>query len=239
MKQLSLFWLCIAFSLFAYAQQGSATPKSKTKPKPARPVNPPAAPPVNLADSSFYMPVEDVFPVPGKGVAVVGKISTGKVSVGQRINIMGFSGVALVATVSSIEKMGAPIFTALPGDYIGLLFQHGVNAADVKRGMVAIATNFGKLDVTAAVELTVFANAGLTIRDRTMLNLYYNGIDIPNVEAVLEPSQSIEPGQTLQLKLSFPVYVVMIPNLEFYIRNPPSFKALAKGKILMANEPEE
>lgn len=237
MRFLLTFCLCCIVCTGLQAQTNPSKPKAKPK-TPPRTVAVPATP-VNLPDSSFYMVVEDVFPVQGKGVAVVGKISTGKVSTGQRVNIMGLSGTAIVATVSSIEKMGQPIFTAVAGDYIGLLFQSGVNTADVKRGMVAIATDFGKLDVTAAAEMTVLANSGVTLRDGDMLNLYYNGIDIPNVEVVMAPGQRIGPGQTGQLKLSFPVYVVMIPNLAFAVRTPPSYKGVATGKIIMAAEPEE
>jgi translation elongation factor EF-Tu-like GTPase len=199
---------------------------------------PPAPPPpvaeVNLPDSAFYMPIEDVFNVPGKGVAVTGKISTGKITVGKRINIMGFSGVALVVTVTAINKAGAGVPQAVAGDLVGLIFSTGVTQEQVMRGMVAIDGNFGKLDVLAVATLTLSTNAGVTYRDGDLISLYYNLKVIPLCELVLPPGQELRPGVPLQVKISFPVYVVMIPNLEFAIWNSSTNRAIGKGTLIVA-----
>jgi selenocysteine-specific translation elongation factor len=200
-----------------------------------RPIPPPVV--VNLVDSSFYMPVEDVFDIPGKDVAVIGKLSTGKVSRGQIINLMGFSGVSLVVTVTSIEKQGIAIPQAVAGDYVGLIFSTGVTKEQVMRGMVAIATDFGKLDLFLIADVTLNSTARTSFKDRDNISLYYNLKVIPNCEVVMNPDLELRPGIKMMIKISSPVYLVLIPNLEFSIWDAAHNRVIGKCKLIVANEP--
>jgi translation elongation factor EF-Tu-like GTPase len=188
--------------------------------------------PLALADSAFYMPVEDVFPVQGRGLAVVGKVSTGKVKPGQLVHLKGFSATPIVARVSVIDKYGGQIAEAMPGDVIGLLFAAGVSADQVKRGMVATDTGFAKLEKSAQAEITILAGTNLTWRNGDEIMAYVNGVDVPGCKLVLPEGQTIKPGRKAKVTIEFPQHLVIIPNLLFAVRNN-SFRTTATGKFLV------
>ncbi|MBL7727348.1 MAG: hypothetical protein JNM68_06685 [Dinghuibacter sp.] len=190
------------------------------------------AQPRSLADSSFYMVVEDVFDVPHRGLAVVGKVSTGRVRTGALVHLKGFSERPRALTVSSVDKYGVTHSSAGPGDNTGLIFARGVTKADVQRGMVVTDTGFGKLEVLTVAELKLNANAGVTYRDGDMLTLFINGINVPNCELVLPRGETLRPGVKKQVKISFPVHEVLIPNLQIAIMK--EYKAIGSGKIVIA-----
>lgn len=188
--------------------------------------------PRSLADSSFYMVVEDVFNIPYRGLAVTGKVSTGKVHTGSMVHVKGFSERPIAVQVSSVDKLGVTHSSAGPGDNTGLIFAGGITKADVRRGMVVTDTGFGKLDVIVTAEIKLNANAGVTYRDGSMLTIYINGDHIPNCELILPRGETLQPGVKRQVKLSFPVYEVFIPNLAIAVMN--NYKGIGMGKIIIA-----
>lgn len=187
-----------------------------------------------LIDSSFYMPVEDDYILQSEGLAVVGKISTGKVSAGQRIDIMGMSGVAIVCTISSIYKEGNRVSSAVAGEYVALIVP-GVNAEDIMRGMVAIQTDFGMQDSFINAELEVLPGSR-SYTDGNLVNIYINGIDIPGCEIIMEPGTTIDPGQKKIVRISCPLFVTQIKGLPFWIREINPYRVTAKGFVLINDE---
>jgi len=188
----------------------------------------------NLVDSSFYMPVEDDFEVQGEGLVVVGKISTGKIAVGQRINIMGIDGVAKVCLVSGIFYQGNKIFTAVAGQIVGLIIPT-LTPDEVMRGMVAIQTTFGKIDTYMDCELEVFPD-GIPYTDGSSVTVFINGIDVPGCDIIMEPGTTIEPGEKKRIRILCPVYITQIPNLPFCIRKFHPYKVTAQGNVIMTEE---
>jgi elongation factor Tu len=86
-------------------------------------------------DVFFIMPVEDAFNISGRGVVVTGKIESGIIKTGDVIEIIGGTNQPKTTTVTSIEKSGKMLDTAITGDYVGLLLR-GIEKTDVSRGMV-------------------------------------------------------------------------------------------------------
>ncbi len=84
-------------------------------------------------DSGYAeLPIEIVFSIFGRGVVIAGKISKGKISIGDELTI-GYR----KCVVSAIEKNGKLIENATHEDgEIGLLIKN-IKKADVKIGMVA------------------------------------------------------------------------------------------------------
>jgi elongation factor Tu len=69
---------------------------------------------------------------------VTGTIETGRVRVGDPIEIVGFATVPLPATVAAVMISGARTDSAQAGDTVGLLL-HGIEKIDIRRGMVIAA----------------------------------------------------------------------------------------------------
>jgi elongation factor Tu len=99
----------------------------------------PADAPVDarLADAaSFRLTVEDVFTITGRGTVATGRIESGRVSVGDVLEVSA-PGIdcTVSTTVSGIEAFRKRLDSAGAGDLVGLLLS-GVSRSDVPRGTV-------------------------------------------------------------------------------------------------------
>lgn len=83
----------------------------------------------NYDSNDFYMEIEDVFTITGRGTVVTGRISKGSIKNGDSVLING----SVVTTVIGIEMFRKTLNIAIEGDNVGLLLSN-VNRNDVKRG---------------------------------------------------------------------------------------------------------
>ena len=90
-------------------------------------------PPRDL-DKPFLMPVEDVFSITGRGTVATGRIETGKIHVGDEVEILG-PGEDKKSVVTGVEMFRKILDEGQAGDNVGLLLR-GVDKTEVKRGMV-------------------------------------------------------------------------------------------------------
>ena len=77
--------------------------------------------------------VEDVFTITNRGVVVVGKISDGSLSVGDKVEILRQDGSKSPAVVGAIEKFRKMQQTANKGDNVGILLKD-LSKSDVGPG---------------------------------------------------------------------------------------------------------
>ena len=92
-------------------------------------------PPRDL-DKPFLMPVEDVFSITGRGTVVTGRIETGKVKVGDEVQLLGL-GEDKKSVVTGVEMFRKILDEGEAGDNVGLLLR-GIDKTEVKRGMVVV-----------------------------------------------------------------------------------------------------
>ena len=90
-------------------------------------------PPRDL-DKPFLMPVEDVFSITGRGTVATGRIETGKVKVGDEVELLGL-GEDKKSVVTGVEMFRKILDTGEAGDNVGLLLR-GIDKNEIKRGMV-------------------------------------------------------------------------------------------------------
>ena len=83
-------------------------------------------------DPSFYMIVEDVFMIRGRGTVVTGKIETGILKVGDDVVIKEANG-QKTPTVTGIESFRKALNQANPGDTVGLLLKD-LSKQDIQHG---------------------------------------------------------------------------------------------------------
>ena len=91
-------------------------------------------PPRDL-DKPFLMPVEDVFSITGRGTVATGRIETGKIHVGDEVQIIGLGAEGKKSVVTGVEMFRKILDEGQAGDNVGLLLR-GVDKTEVKRGMV-------------------------------------------------------------------------------------------------------
>ena len=90
--------------------------------------------PVRDIDKPFFMPIEDVFSIKGRGTVVTGRVERGVLRPGDEVEIIGF-GTVRRTVATSVEMFRKVLDEARPGDAIGVLLR-GVEKDEVERGMV-------------------------------------------------------------------------------------------------------
>jgi len=94
--------------------------------------------PIRDLDQPFIMPVEDVFSISGRGTVVTGRIETGKVKVGDPLEILGISSNVIKTTCTGIEMFHKLLDEGEAGDNVGILIR-GIERNAVQRGQVICA----------------------------------------------------------------------------------------------------
>jgi len=91
--------------------------------------------PVREVDKPFLMPVEDVFSIKGRGTVVTGRIERGKISVSEKVEIVGLNEETRTTTVTGVEMFQKILEDAQAGDNVGCLLR-GVEKDEIERGQV-------------------------------------------------------------------------------------------------------
>lgn len=90
--------------------------------------------PVRILDKPFYLPIENVFSIQGRGTVVSGKLERGVIKKGDECEIVGYDKV-FKSTVSGLEMFHKHLDYAEAGDQVGALIK-GLKRDDLKRGFV-------------------------------------------------------------------------------------------------------
>ena len=85
-------------------------------------------------DKPFLMPIEDVFSIQGRGTVVTGRIESGKVKVGEEVEIVGLRDTQK-STVTGVEMFRKMLDEGQAGDNVGILLR-GIEKDAVERGQV-------------------------------------------------------------------------------------------------------
>jgi elongation factor Tu len=108
-------------------------------------------------DGSFLMPIEDVHTIQGRGTVVTGRVSRGRVKVGDKIEIVGLRGVddkPREVVVTGTQAFHKDIPEASAGLNVGLLLR-GVDKDEVVRGQVITAPGSIKPHTKGKAEIYV------------------------------------------------------------------------------------
>lgn len=101
--------------------------------------------------SPFYMPIDNVLPVTGRGTVAVGTIKIGAIQKKSSGAVMGYNEEKKVS-VSGIQVFHQSVDKAVAGDNCGLLLK-GIKIDDIKRGMTFCSEKAYKLSNFCEVEL--------------------------------------------------------------------------------------
>jgi len=90
--------------------------------------------PVRDLDKPFLMPVEDVFSIKGRGTVATGRVESGKVKVGEEIELVGFKDTRKTV-VTGVEMFRKMLDEGQAGDNVGILLR-GIDKEEIQRGQV-------------------------------------------------------------------------------------------------------
>lgn len=183
-------------------------------------------------DSPFFMPVEDLTTIVGRGFAVIGKIESGTLRTGDRVEILGFDK-KLSARVHGIQYYRKDIIEAQVGESPSILLSPAssediLRKEDIERGMVLAkpgsVTQHRKFK--AAIDILTREEGGRT----TLLTRGYKPEFLFRTADIkgtilelygpdgLSPCDMAMPGDNVFATIELLSSVVMNPNLRFAMR---------------------
>ncbi len=173
-------------------------------------------------DKPFFMPIEDVFSIEGRGTVVTGRIERGRAKVGDEIEIVGMQAEgAMKTTITGVEMFNKSLQEGMAGDNAGILLR-GTKKDEVTRGMVLAKP--GSIKAHTEFEAEVYA---LTKEEGGRHKPFFNGYkpqfyirttDVTGDITLPAGTEMIMPGDTANLKIKLIVPVGIEEKMRFAIR---------------------
>ncbi len=172
-------------------------------------------------EAPFFMPIEGVCTIPGRGTVVTGRVERGRLTVGSAVEVVGRSeGKPLAVIVTGIQAFHRDIPSADAGLNVGLLLR-GVDRAGVERGQVVVAPGSLLPHVAGRAEvLTLSAKEGgrhTPFGTGYRPQLHFGASD---VSATLDLGErgSVSPGERAEITFRLDKPVACEPGMRFAIR---------------------
>ncbi len=176
--------------------------------------------PVRDVEKPFLMAIEDVFSITGRGTVVTGRVETGKIHVGDEVEIVGIRPTTKT-TVTGVEMFRKLLDEGMAGDNIGALLR-GTAKDDVERGQVLAkgGTITPHTDFEAQVYVLSKEEGG---RHTPFFNnyrpqFYFRTTDITGSIKLPEGVEMVMPGDNTQMTVQLINPIAMDEGLRFAIR---------------------
>ena len=176
--------------------------------------------PVRDLDKPFLMPIEDVFSISGRGTVVTGRIESGKVKVGDEVEIVGLRETQK-STVTGVEMFRKMLDEGEAGDNVGILLR-GIEKDGVERGQVLAkpGTAQAHTEFEAEVYILTKDEGG---RHKPFANgyrpqFYIRTTDVTGEIKLADGMEMIMPGDNAKISVKLIAPVAMNEGLRFAIR---------------------
>ena len=176
--------------------------------------------PERPVDKPFFMPVEDVFTITGRGTVVTGRVDRGKIKVGEQVEIIGIRPTR-TTVCTGVEMFRKLLDYAQAGDNVGLLLR-GVSREDVQRGQVIAkpksVTPHTKF--TAQVYVLSHDEGGrhTPFFSNYRPQFYFTTTDITGVIQLPKGVEMVMPGDNIEMEVELIHPIALEPGTKFSIR---------------------
>jgi elongation factor Tu len=176
--------------------------------------------PERALDKPFLMPVEDVFSSTGRGTVGTGRIESGKIKVGDEVELIGM-GSDMVTTITGVEMFQKTLNEGEAGDNAGLLMR-GIEKDQLKRGMVAAAkgsiTPHTKFKANVYVLKKEEGGRHTPFFNNYRPQFYFRTTDVTGVVTLPEGTEMVMPGDNVEMSVELITPIAMNTELRFAIR---------------------
>ena len=177
--------------------------------------------PARAVDKPFLMPVEDVFSITGRGTVGTGRIESGKIKVGEEVEVVGLENKIGTTTVTGVEMFQKILEEGEAGDNAGLLLR-GVEKEDLKRGVVLAAkgsiTPHTKFKAEVYVLKKEEGGRHTPFFKNYRPQFYFRTTDVTGVVSLPEGTEMVMPGDTVEMDVELITPIAMDKSLRFAIR---------------------
>ena len=187
--------------------------------------------PVRALDKSFRASVEDVFSIQGRGTVVTGLVESGRLKVGDSVEIVGLHATKK-AVVTGIEMFRKNLDEAQCGDNAGFLLR-GITRDEVERGQVLAVP--GSITPHNEFEAKIYALSKEEGGRHTpfMKNyrpqFYFRTTDVTGEVTEILEKDLVMPGDDAAIKVTLLSPIAMEEGLQFAIRE--GGKTVGAGQI--------
>jgi len=176
--------------------------------------------PIREIDKPFLMPIEGVFTISGRGTVATGRIESGKVKIGDEVELIGL-GKLFKTTATGVEMFQKTLNEGLAGDNVGLLLR-GIKKEDIERGMVAVKPGSIKPHKKFKAEIYVLSKdeggRHSPFFSGYRPQFYFRTTDVTGV-VTLEPGREmVMPGDNVTISVELISTIAMEKDLRFSIR---------------------
>ena len=177
--------------------------------------------PERAIDKPFLMPVEDVFSITGRGTVGTGRIESGKIKVGEEVDVVGLDNKIGSTTVTGVEMFQKILDEGQAGDNAGLLLR-GVEKEDLKRGVVLAAkgtvTPHTKFKANVYVLKKEEGGRHTPFFNNYRPQFYFRTTDVTGVVSLPEGTEMVMPGDNVEMNVELITPIAMDQELRFAIR---------------------
>ena len=176
--------------------------------------------PPREVDKPFLMPVEDVFSITGRGTVATGRIETGKIKVGDEVELLGL-GEDKKSVVTGVEMFRKLLDEGEAGDNVGLLLR-SIDKAEIKRGMVLCHPGqikpFKKFKASIYVLKKEEGGRHTPFGNKYRPQFYLRTMDCTGEISLPEGVEMVMPGDNVEITVDLIYAVALNVGLRFAIR---------------------
>ena len=176
--------------------------------------------PVRDIEKPFLMPIEDIFSITGRGTVATGRIETGKVKVGDEVQILGL-GEDKKSVVTGVEMFRKILDEGEAGDNVGLLLR-GIDKNEIKRGMVLCKP--GQIKPHSKFKASIYVlkkeegGRHTPFHNKYRPQFYLRTMDCTGEITLPEGTDMVMPGDNVTINVELIYPVALNVGLRFAIR---------------------
>jgi len=177
----------------------------------------------------FRLPIDRVFTMKGFGTVVTGTVVSGKVSIGDNLEILP-SG--LETKVRGIQIHGKPVEVATAGARAGINLQ-GLEKSAITRGEVLVHAQTLRATNALDAVFNLLPNTPKPLKNRTRVRLHVGTMEVLGRILILG-AEEIKPGEEAYIRLLLEEPTVALAGDRFVIRSYSPVITIGGGEILDA-----
>ncbi|MBN2687345.1 MAG: selenocysteine-specific translation elongation factor [Deltaproteobacteria bacterium] len=180
------------------------------------------------SDTGFFrLPIDRVFTMKGFGTVVTGTLTSGKVSVGDTIDIMPHGS---KAKIRGIQIHGKADESAVAGQRTAMNLQ-GIDREALNRGDVLTTPDTFEPSLRLDIALHYLATSGKKLKNRAPVRFHIGTSEIMS-RIILHDRTEIEPGEDVYAQILLESPAVAMADDRFVIRSYSPITTIGGGTIL-------
>lgn len=183
-----------------------------------------------ISSGKLRLPVDRVFSVTGFGTVVTGTLLSGRITVGDAVEVMPQG---IVSRVRTIQVHGKKVDHARAGQRTAVNLS-GLEVDHVKRGSVVVLPQSVSPSHRMDVRLLLLKGAAKPLKNRARVRMYLGTDEILGRVRLLDRDE-LEPGQEVYAQLEMEEQAIAGKEDRFVIRSYSPMRTIGGGTVIDAN----